>query len=296
MATYTPALNGITDYTIQSLAINDIINATTAGIYNVILPPGTYGLACWGARGGTAKSLVGGYGGYSYGDLTLDTPTSLYLYVGGKGTDDSNDGTGSLIAGGFNGGGQSRGGNGGRASGGGATDIRIGSDSLYARVIVAGGGGGAYYHSSSSASGGAGGGTTGGGAGGSQTAGGSGDSNGSFGYGGSISSGFTIAGGGGGWYGGAAANPGGGGSGYVYTAATASYYPSGCELNSSYYLASASTSAYAMTTNSGNGRIQITIRDLVKNKIYIKTSSTTWKPASKIYVKTAASTWKEGSL
>ena len=33
---------------------------------------------------------------------------------------------------------------------------------------------------------------------------------------------------------------GGGGSGYVYTASTASNYPSGCLLNSNYYLTEAS--------------------------------------------------------
>ena len=54
----------------------------------------------------------------------------------------------------------------------------------------------------------------------------------------------------GGWYGGAGSYPdgsgdddrgGGGGSGYVYTSSTASSYPAGCLLNSSYYLTNAST-------------------------------------------------------
>lgn len=56
----------------------------------------------------------------------------------------------------------------------------------------------------------------------------------------------------GGWYGGAGSYPdssqdddrgGGGGSGYVYTSSTASNYPSGCLLDSSYYLTEASTIA-----------------------------------------------------
>ena len=38
-------------------------------------------------------------------------------------------------------------------------------------------------------------------------------------------------------------NQNGGGSGYVYTSSTASNYPSGCLLNSSYYLVNASTIA-----------------------------------------------------
>ena len=76
---------------------------------------------------------------------------------------------------------------------------------------------------------------------------------------------------GGGWYGGGSGNAGsgGGGSGYVYTSATASNYPSGCLLNSSYYLTNAAT--YAGNTSfvsptggnetghSGNGYARITL-------------------------------------
>ena len=58
------------------------------------------------------------------------------------------------------------------------------------------------------------------------------------------------SGGGGGWYGGASSdtnnghNAGGaGGSGYVYSSSTASSYPSGCKLTSSFYLTNASTIA-----------------------------------------------------
>lgn len=76
----------------------------------------------------------------------------------------------------------------------------------------------------------------------------------SFGTGG----GGDFAGGGGGWYGGTGSNGSGGsgGSGYVYTAATASQYPSGCLLNSSYYLTDASTTAGQW---SGNGKATITL-------------------------------------
>ena len=120
-----------------------------------------------------------------------------------------------------------------------------------------------------------------GGGGGTQTAGGAGGSNnaGTFGQGGqglSASSGYGGAGGGG-WYGGGGSYPdgsgdddrgGGGGSGYVYTSSTASNYPSGCLLNSSYYLTSASTiagnTAFTSPTgtnetgHTGNGYIRIT--------------------------------------
>ena len=105
----------------------------------------------------------------------------------------------------------------------------------------------------------------------------------SFGQGASItrassSNGAYIGGaGGGGWYGGGAGGAvsgGGGGSGYVYTSSTASNYPSGCLLNSSYYLTNAQTIAgntsftsptgTSETGHTGNGYIRITV---------IKTSS-----------------------
>ena len=161
-------------------------------------------------------------------------------------------------------------------SGGGASDMRINSDSLYARVIVAGGGGGGYEtgNSGNGASHSYGGGTTGGtGSGGSdryayggtQTAGGAHGSyngwggtvyDGSFGVGGSSSSAGYSNGGGGGWYGGGASTPdggAGGGSGYVYTESTASNYPSGCLLNNSYYLTEAVTVAGSQSFKSPNG-------------------------------------------
>ena len=62
-----------------------------------------------------------------------------------------------------------------------------------------------------------------------------------------------------------------GGSGYVYTSSTASNYPSGCLLNSSYYLTNSSTiagnSSFVApdgsneTGHSGNGYARITIID-----------------------------------
>lgn len=121
-----------------------------------------------------------------------------------------------------------------------------------------------------------------GGGGGTQTAGGAGSNNnaGTFGQGGSglsYSSGYAGAGGGG-WYGGGGSYPdtsgdddrgGGGGSGYVYTSSTASNYPSGCLLNSSYYLTNASTIAgntaftsptgTSETGHTGNGYVRITV-------------------------------------
>lgn len=202
---------------------------------------GRYKLEVWGAQGGyRASSDNGGTGGYSSGIIELEKKTNLYIYVGGSGK------TGGTT-GGFNGGGR-------RTSypgGGGASDIRINSNSLYARVIVAGGGGsdGASHNPGGFAGGLIGQSRTDsygtGGSGGTQTQ--AGEFRATFGNGGSgIGEGNGYAGaGGGGWYGGGGSTPdasgdddrgGGGGSGYVYTEQTAENYPNECLLNSSYYL------------------------------------------------------------
>lgn len=265
----------------SSVVVDSVLNyAYTGSSQNVELLPGKYKLEVWGAQGGyRSSSSYGGKGGYSVGTITLTANTKLYAYVGGSGN------TGRT-SGGFNGGGKRDNYNGG----GGGTDFRIGTDSLYARVIVAGGGG---SDGATNKTGLYGGGTSGGsasqnygngGQGGTATSGGSGYSSGSstpgsFGKGGQgyyRSSGYGGAGGGG-WYGGAGSYPdgsgdddrgGGGGSGYVYTSSTASNYPSGCLLNSSYYLSNASTTAGnasmpatssgTETGHSGNGYARIT--------------------------------------
>lgn len=267
----------------------------TGAVQSKSLTAGIYTLECWGAQGGSAPSGggTGGKGGYSVGTLQLTSATTVYIYVGGQGEGRINAGA---CAGGFNGGGRSYATttNYYNGSGGGASDIRIGQDSLYARVIVAGGGGGfGRYNSSYILDGGYGGGSTGGtggqstdataqpGEGGTQTKGG--DSlNGTkknsttygtlsgFGVGGGAISGNTayrIAGGGGGWYGGGYAMRAGagGGSGFVWTGSNA---PSGYLLGSAYYLSNASTTAgnasmpstsgETETGHAGNGFIRIT--------------------------------------
>lgn len=268
----------------------------TGEAQSVVLKPGVYKLECWGAQGGSINSTYyGGKGGYSVGLITIMADTTIYVRVGGQGGGGTATGA---KTGGFNGGGA------GYTSsstyvecgGGGASDVRIDRDSIYARVIVAGGGGGAgSYNTSNRYNGGYGGGTTGGtgsqystsykaGTGGSETVRGTsyyGSTENSttygtlaaFGVGGSAISGNTsyqIAGGGGGWYGGGYSRrgPGGGGSGYVYTANTASNYPSGSLLNSSHYLTEArtvggntsfpSTGGGTETGHAGNGYVKIT--------------------------------------
>lgn len=138
----------------------------TGSVQEITLPKGKYKLQCWGAQGGTSynsPSKPGSKGGYSEGVLTLSKTTTLYIFVGGKGSMGS---TTSLVNGGWNGGGASVGksaynsggiyGDSYPACGGGATDISTvtssmsyssgrtnrSSASLLARFIVAGGGAG----------------------------------------------------------------------------------------------------------------------------------------------------------
>lgn len=159
----------------SKIKTGDIINYAYSGaVQSIILPSGQYKLECWGAQGGSySTAYYGGKGGYSVGILTLESPTKLFIYVGNQGTSVTRSTSGG--SGGFNGGGN--GGNGQSSSlgiagsgGGGASDIRIGTDSLYARAIVAGGGGGSggpgcagssSLSASTSQIGGAGGGTSG---------------------------------------------------------------------------------------------------------------------------------------
>lgn len=284
MATYD-----LTSSIPTKIVTDDILNCPYSGTYKTIaLPKGIYKFECWGAQGGYdggGSSYFGGKGGYSVGTIILSEQKTIYIYVGGKG---AYNGT----VGGFNGGGSWTGsGTPAGGTGGGASDIRIGQDSLYARIIVAGGGGGGCNWSSNYGTGGYGGGVTGGdgdsttssyphGLGGTQTAGGSYSSGsqgsykcsaGSFGQGGQGAGYNTYGGaGGGGWYGGGGGciSAGAGGSGYVYTLTTASNYPQGCLLDSSMYLTDASiiagnasmpsTSGSTEMGHSDNGYVRIT--------------------------------------
>ena len=277
----------------------------TGTVQTVTLPKGTYKLECWGAQGGTYSSYIGGYGGYSKGTITLTEATTVYISVGGAGSSSS-------TAAGFNGGGTGI--SSGRG-GGGATDVRIGQNSLYSRVIVAGGGGGAGVTSANANPCGCGGGEYGGdgyyndttgsytigqnrcGGSASQTAGGktwNTSTQATFGQGGNAS-GYSCGGGGGGWYGGGGAYDndsdsdgrwGGGGSGYVYTSSTAKNYPNGCLLNSTHYLTNAQTIAgntsftsptgSAETGHTGSGFCRITNLNPTQYGLYVKTNSG-WK-------------------
>lgn len=262
----------------------------TGSVQSIDLPKGIYKLEVWGAQGGTYSTYGGGLGGYSVGVLTLETNTTLFIRVGGQPPTNSNDRV--ETEGGYNGGGKGFnrhyfGTHSYGQGGGGGTDFRIGRDSLYARVIVAGGGGGSSSEDSKTTKFGGGiiGGSPQSGYGATQTKGGISGNIGLFGQGGNVTtdgakSRYGSGGGGGGWYGGAAGSghsnkdssyreQNGGGSGYIYTSGTQSNYPSGCLLNSKYYLAEAQTIAGnqsmpsptggTMTGRTGNGYARITV-------------------------------------
>lgn len=294
----TNYLDATGSYSITAASLQPVAEdfAYTGSVQSKILAAGIYKLECWGAQGGSVTTGgSGGKGGYSVGVLTLSDETTVYIYVGGQGVGRTSVGS---CEGGFNGGGRSYSTTSSyyNGSGGGASDIRIGQDSLYARVIVAGGGGGfGRYNSSNILDGGYGGGATGGnggqydtaakcGEGGTQAQ--AGDSYygmnknvetygtiAAFGVGGGAISGNTsyrTVGGGGGWYGGGYSQRAGagGGSGYVYNSNSKNDYPSGCLLNDSHLLSDASTTAGnasmpstsggTETGHEGNGFVRIT--------------------------------------
>jgi hypothetical protein len=262
-----------TTYIEYGIKIDPIVDFSyTGGMQMITLPKGVYELEVWGAEGGgqawyvpgdlgSGTNLgIGGKGGYSKGTITITQNETVYVYVGGHGYGGY---TGTLIPGGFNGGGTAMGSSAAEpgGSGGGASDIRIGSNSLYARTIVAGGGGGGGEEGGDY--GGAGGGVAGLqgniGLGGTQIAPGNVANGGGVGFG----QGANIAladggGGGGGWYGGGRGsatdangtdnNGGGGGSGWVFTQAndnagytSSTYTGGGWLLNSTHYLTNAVT-------------------------------------------------------
>ncbi|WP_027452732.1 glycine rich domain-containing protein [Segatella albensis] len=119
----------------------------------------SYKIQCWGASGGNVgPNELGGGGGYSIGNKSLNESNNLYVCVGSQGNSNSSEGIGG--SGGYNGGG--KGGNAvqsiysGGAGGGGATHIAIlinrgelknYEDSYLSELLlVAGGGGGGTAH------------------------------------------------------------------------------------------------------------------------------------------------------
>ena len=179
----------------------------TGAIETINLAPGVYKFELWGAQGRNRGSTYGGLGGYAEGNIKLSADTDIYISVGQMGLYEASRS--------FGGGGAAHTGINFGTGGGGASDIRIGGDTLYDRVLVAGGGGGCTPGYSGGGGGGLSG-VTGSGTGGSQTEGGI--QLGEFGLGGNGTS-TARAAGGGGWFGGGRGQStngaGGGGSSYI---------------------------------------------------------------------------------
>ncbi|MBC2478630.1 glycine-rich protein, partial [Clostridium beijerinckii] len=206
----------------------------TSGAYSFQARPGIYKIECWGSAAAARSSTgLGGRGGYACAVFRFKIGDKIFVKVG-----DNN---------GVNGGGRA----GWGGYGGGASDVRVGADTLNNRIIVAGGGGTCGYNTSVDYYG-YGGGLSGGngisrcgspGLGGTQSGSGGGVPGG-FGYGGygMAAWGGYSGGGGGGWYGGGGGSVdssadddsgGGGGAGYVLSGT--SYKPSGYIDDSYYY-------------------------------------------------------------
>ena len=118
---------------------------------------GGYQLETWGAQGGSYNAIyVGGYGGYSAGEMKFIEGEKLYVNIGGQPINNTTVNT--FVEGGYNGGGSV----GTRAdlvdnAGGGATHIALKSgvlsklnNSVSYVLIVSGGGGGSQYISNPS--------------------------------------------------------------------------------------------------------------------------------------------------
>ena len=135
--------------------------STSCSPYKISILPGKYKFELYGAQGGdgrntnkeTIRSGSGGRGSYVSGIIDLKTQAHFFLFLGGKGEDQSSTDKASYGLGGYNGGG-----NGGAdlnedwspessAGGGGSSDFRLENEQNMlgwkSRIIVAAGGGGA---------------------------------------------------------------------------------------------------------------------------------------------------------
>jgi hypothetical protein len=262
---------------------DEIICPLVGHMEHVSLPRGTYEIECYGGDGGSRYTFTKcGRGGYVKGTLVNNDISDIFINVGGSGLYASiptyglpeyNNMLNPTLS--YNGGGEGT--NTGTYQdggtwGGGGTDIRVNSESLYARLIVAGGAGGMGYDGSFAGGGGGltGGTDTGGVMYGDQAGPGTqtgtptsaqSENQGRFGYGGNGSYRYNSSGsgyggaGGGGWYGGSGTYPdtltdddraGSGGSGFVLSETSFPIIPVGYELDEQYIMSD------PILTESGN--------------------------------------------
>ena len=161
-----------------------IVDFDYTGTEQVFTAPvsGTYKLETWGAQGGNTTSnfnnitisKIGGYGGYSLGNVNLNENDILYINIGQKGeatiSSTTNENNGCGVSKTYNGGGSGFASNciDSAGSGGGATHVASKSGVLNTLenykdkiLIVSSGGGGSYSYNSYASNGGSGGGITG---------------------------------------------------------------------------------------------------------------------------------------
>jgi hypothetical protein len=145
MANYTfPTLPG-------SYAVGDTVTFNYSGAVQTFTTSNitTMKIELYGARGGYVGDTPGS-GGYTYGNYSTTSGTTLYFYCGGIGGNAGGAGFGTAFASraGFNGGGECGYGSSSNygwhygSGGGGATDVRLGGTALSNRILIAGGGGG----------------------------------------------------------------------------------------------------------------------------------------------------------
>jgi len=143
------------EYKTTYLNVTKEFKHTGSGYQTFKVPrTGYYEIEAWGASGGrhlvsgVAGSYLGGKGAYTKGKIFLEYGETLYIYVGGKGSDGK---LSTVVPGGYNGGGTGdydHADDEAAGAGGGATDIRLVSglwdnfNSLRSRIMVAAGGGG----------------------------------------------------------------------------------------------------------------------------------------------------------
>ena len=81
-------LNEITDDSYLKCGLKDEVEIAkdytdfpfTQTIQTYTIPKtGTYALEVWGAQGGSKSDLIGGYGGFTYGEIDLTEGTILYI-------------------------------------------------------------------------------------------------------------------------------------------------------------------------------------------------------------------------
>ena len=102
--------------------------------YLITFSPGSYLVKLYGASGGSSGDGKGGRGGYVSGQIKFPVLTKLFLFIGGKGQDNTEF---VELQGGYNGGGAA---NPDRGSGGGSTDLREKISDFSSRILVAGAG------------------------------------------------------------------------------------------------------------------------------------------------------------